>query len=433
MRLAATQARRSLGISGTRHGIHYHAAAETNDEYMRRARQRILSRKAKVIIDTLSPMHSHLLDLALHSYLPPQHAQHTNGLPGLWSSADELALPQGHHLVYFPLQAQHRGDLIGDGADSDHCPGAPYVRRMWAAGSMTFDDDWPNAFRLDGRRVCCVETLGEPYMATNGGSNSGDETVFVEVTRRYGLVRDNHHPSGDQDAAEAISQPGGAIIHEVRKLAFKRKPPPPPPPNLTAPQRITTPFPRTDSPNQEQPSSSSSSSSSIAADTSTSSRETSFKLTPDPLLLFQFSALTYNAHAIHLDPEYARAVEGYPERLVHGPLTVVLVMALLRSTLAAKTKTGGSERWFVQNIRYRNLRPLFVGQELTVRLREDLSAQDDDDDDDDDDAAAAAGEEKKKKRKKKMVIWIEGPDGKPAVKGTSVAVLRTRDKARKML
>ena len=51
---------------------------------------------------------------------------------------------------------------------------------------------------------------------------------------------------------------------------------------------------------------------------------------PDPVLLFRFSALTFNAHRIHYDRPYATAVEGYPGLVVHGPLTAVLLMELVR-------------------------------------------------------------------------------------------------------
>ncbi|HYW30859.1 MAG TPA: MaoC family dehydratase N-terminal domain-containing protein [Gemmatimonas sp.] len=53
-------------------------------------------------------------------------------------------------------------------------------------------------------------------------------------------------------------------------------------------------------------------------------------VTPDPRLLFRFSALTFNAHRIHYDREYATGVEGYPGLVVHGPLTAVLLANLVR-------------------------------------------------------------------------------------------------------
>ena len=53
-------------------------------------------------------------------------------------------------------------------------------------------------------------------------------------------------------------------------------------------------------------------------------------VTPDPVMLFRFSALTFNGHRIHYDRPYATAVEGYPGLVVHGPLTAVLLMELVR-------------------------------------------------------------------------------------------------------
>jgi 3-methylfumaryl-CoA hydratase len=54
---------------------------------------------------------------------------------------------------------------------------------------------------------------------------------------------------------------------------------------------------------------------------------------PDPVLLFRFSALTFNAHRIHYDRPYATGVEGYPGLVVHGPLTAVLLMELVRRNI----------------------------------------------------------------------------------------------------
>jgi 3-methylfumaryl-CoA hydratase len=49
-------------------------------------------------------------------------------------------------------------------------------------------------------------------------------------------------------------------------------------------------------------------------------------VTPDPVLLFRYSALTFNSHRIHYDRDYCRDVEGYPGLVVHGPLTATLLM-----------------------------------------------------------------------------------------------------------
>jgi 3-methylfumaryl-CoA hydratase len=54
--------------------------------------------------------------------------------------------------------------------------------------------------------------------------------------------------------------------------------------------------------------------------------EVSRTIVPTASLLFRFSALTYNAHRIHYDRDYARDVEGYPGLLVHGPLLATLLV-----------------------------------------------------------------------------------------------------------
>src|SRR5262249_31079887 len=55
----------------------------------------------------------------------------------------------------------------------------------------------------------------------------------------------------------------------------------------------------------------------------------SMTLTPDPVLLMRFSALTFNSHLIHFDTLYTQREEGYRERVVHGPLVAVILARLL--------------------------------------------------------------------------------------------------------
>lgn len=75
-----------------------------------------------------------------------------------------------------------------------------------------------------------------------------------------------------------------------------------------------------------------------------------------PLLLFRFSALTFNGHRIHYDLPYARDAEGYDGLLVHGPLQATLMLNLLSSA------RGGVPRRFD----YRCLAPLTAGQTFSV-------------------------------------------------------------------
>ncbi len=82
-------------------------------------------------------------------------------------------------------------------------------------------------------------------------------------------------------------------------------------------------------------------------------------LDTDPVLLFKFSALTFNGHRIHYDGDYARDVEGYPAPVVHGPLT-----ALLLATLATDANPG------ISRFAFRARAPLYCGDRL--RLRGDI-------------------------------------------------------------
>jgi 3-methylfumaryl-CoA hydratase len=78
-----------------------------------------------------------------------------------------------------------------------------------------------------------------------------------------------------------------------------------------------------------------------------------------PTVLFRFSALTYNAHRIHYDRDYARS-EGYPGLVVHGPLQAVLMAELARRQAQVPPAPGGWE------FSYRLVAPLFEGQGLVV-------------------------------------------------------------------
>ena len=85
-------------------------------------------------------------------------------------------------------------------------------------------------------------------------------------------------------------------------------------------------------------------------------REPHLRLTADEALLFRFSALTYNAHRIHYDHNWAGR-EGYPDLVVHGPLQALLMGELIRRAGAGLVgKTFG----------YRLVAPMIGPQTLTV-------------------------------------------------------------------
>jgi 3-methylfumaryl-CoA hydratase len=84
-----------------------------------------------------------------------------------------------------------------------------------------------------------------------------------------------------------------------------------------------------------------------------------------PALLFRFSALTYNAHRIHYDRDYARDVEGYPGLVTHGPL-----QALAMAEAARAAGCGGDQP---VRFEYRLIAPLFdhQGMQVSVARKQD--------------------------------------------------------------
>jgi hydroxyacyl-ACP dehydratase HTD2-like protein with hotdog domain len=91
-------------------------------------------------------------------------------------------------------------------------------------------------------------------------------------------------------------------------------------------------------------------------------------MTPTSALLFRFSALTCNTHAVHLDPDYSRRAYGIPRLLVHGPLTSVLMLDTLRQAIK-ETHPKLNPNDAVQTFEYKNLSPLWVDEPITVACR----------------------------------------------------------------
>jgi 3-methylfumaryl-CoA hydratase len=103
----------------------------------------------------------------------------------------------------------------------------------------------------------------------------------------------------------------------------------------------------------------------------------------DPVLLFRYSALTFNGHRIHYDRDYVTKVEGYPGLIFHGPLQAAFIVEL-----AAKLHGGAAPKKFS----YRGLQPLFEGSEFSINAND-----------------AAAG----------MELWTANSAGQPTMKGTA--------------
>jgi 3-methylfumaryl-CoA hydratase len=88
------------------------------------------------------------------------------------------------------------------------------------------------------------------------------------------------------------------------------------------------------------------------------------KIRPDDVLLFRYSALTFNGHRIHYDRRYAMEVEGYPGLVVHGPLIATLLADLLRRSLPDAVPAA---------IEFRSVAPLFDSDPFDVCGKLDAS------------------------------------------------------------
>ncbi|KAK2476445.1 hypothetical protein H9L39_11669 [Fusarium oxysporum f. sp. albedinis] len=320
---------RPLSILNRQCGPIFHRAHTTNS-----SSSIISSLKAhppKIIADYLTPMPSHLLTTTINDLLYPLPTESKISSP-------PCALPQGHHLVYFPIQLPP-SRLIPDGADPDHSPGPPYTRRVWAGGEVIFRGD---EMKLDARPAICKEKIEDVTLR----GKEGEEKVFVDVWRKYGT---GHEIEGRTEWD----------IEERRTLVFMRDEEG----TASSPSRLLK-YPQPPS--------------------------YSISLTPSPIHLFHFSALSFNAHSIHFDPQFAREVDGHRALLVHGPFTLALMLRVLNDQIGAGVA--------VHRFSYRNYAPLYVNERMSINIRK-VSKED-----------GAEG---------RWDVWIEGPEGGMAVKGTA--------------
>ncbi|KAJ5888901.1 hypothetical protein N7495_008942 [Penicillium taxi] len=315
----------------------------------------LTARKLPLTYDYLHPQPSHLLNLTLHDLLPKTKSHDVSSL--LPSITNPSKLPVAHHLIYFPPQVT-LSQLLPDGTDILHTPGDPFNRRLWAGGNIRLSQ---KSLFLDGSRAVCLESIRNVTVK----GLEGAERVIVTIERRMGTV-----PEGETETQtwnrlwhEDEAQPRESFVIENRDLIFMRK---------KFAEEI-----QSDQAQFEKPSR-------IVKPPSDAIFRHS--ILPTGALLFRFSALTFNAHSIHLDKNYTQNEEGYRNLLVHGPLTLTLLLSVLQNQLY-------SHGVQVESFEYRNLAPLFVEEELTV-----------------------CG---KPKNDNSWDVWIEGPNGGLAVRGTA--------------
>jgi 3-methylfumaryl-CoA hydratase len=200
-------------------------------------------------------------------------------------------LPPAWHWLYF-LETARRSATGNDGhpKKGDFLPPIELPRRMWAAGSMEIAE--PLRLGEHASRRSTVRSIDHK----NGKSG---ELVFVNLDHE-------------------LRQHGKLCIREEQTLVYRTMP------------TEHAPLP--------------------PGERSSAAVEWSGAFEPDPVALFRFSALTFNAHRIHYDRDYATGQEFYAGLVVHAPLLVTLLLDLL-------AREAPSEP--LRALRFRAVRPTF--------------------------------------------------------------------------
>ncbi len=89
--------------------------------------------------------------------------------------------------------------------------------------------------------------------------------------------------------------------------------------------------------------------------------ESKKQIIPDETLLFQYSALGFNSHKIHLDRDYARNIEGLPDLVVNGGLAMLLLTEFMRTDLGLE----------INEIKVKHIAPLYCNRPLTIAFEQD--------------------------------------------------------------
>ncbi|HEY6904336.1 MAG TPA: MaoC family dehydratase N-terminal domain-containing protein [Candidatus Acidoferrales bacterium] len=188
--------------------------------------------------------------------------------------------PLWHWMWFLPIHKQSELGPDGHAKTGDFLPPVPLPLRMWAGGRFEFKRPL---------RVGQTYTRTSRILDVRRKDGRSGPLIFV-------IVR---HEIGDAE---------GIALSEEQDIVYRD--------NATASEAITAHV--------------------QAAPTDAAWERV---IQPDDVLLFRYSALTFNAHRIHYDRRYATEVGGYPGLVVHGPLIATLLLDLVRRNLPdAKTE-----------------------------------------------------------------------------------------------
>jgi len=198
--------------------------------------------------------------------------------------------PCWHWLYFLPLARQSEIGADGHPTRGGFLPPVPLPRRMWAGSQLTFHGDLQV-----GQQISRSSRIADVRLK----EGRTGPLVFVNVEHE-------------------IRAGGVLAISERHDIVYRDMPAPGEPAPAGLPAPASAPWSRS--------------------------------ITPDDVLLFRYSALTFNGHRIHYDRRYVTEVEGYPGLIVHGPLIATLLLDLLRRQLPDAR---------VRTFSFRAMKPLF--------------------------------------------------------------------------
>ncbi|MDB2389688.1 MaoC family dehydratase N-terminal domain-containing protein [Alphaproteobacteria bacterium] len=219
---------------------------------------------------------------------------------------DAAEVPLGLFWCLCP-DAVPTSDIGGDGHPKlgIFLPDIGYERRMWAGGSLTFSGQ----FKI-GDTVTKTTTIRDIQFKHGKSGN----LCFVTIGHDYHVAD-----------ALIVAERQDVVYRETNDISAVASP---------------------------------------AMDT-TSPGLLTWQVTPSSLMMFRYSALTFNGHRIHYDHPYATTVEGYDGLLVHGPMQATLLLNIAAAHKGRPPSTFS----------YRGVAPLVLGGSINVTLSKDGSDQ----------------------------------------------------------
>jgi len=211
--------------------------------------------------------------------------------------AGETLPPLWHWLYFMPRVRQSALGRDGHPALGGFLPPVPLPRRMWAGGRLQWHA--PLSIGQSAKKISTVQDVAV---------KSGKSGPLVFVTVLHEIYQDDHLCISEE--------------HDIVYRDYDR-------PGVKAPVLRSAPA------------------------------ESAFhrEIVPDPVLLFRYSALTFNGHRIHYDRTFCVDEEGYPGLVFHGPLTATLLVDLLRRQCPGKV---------IKSFDFRAVSPLFDVNSLSI-------------------------------------------------------------------